>query len=92
MIPNRTHESAERIDRLHDSLKQSLFATSMQLGIASIQLQHNTEAAHISLGEARRLINQMQQELLAYQRIHSQQSAPRNDGIPVTVQDERTGI
>lgn len=92
MIINGTHESTDRIDGLHDSLKQSLFATSMQLGVASVQLHHNTEAAHISLCEARRLISQMQQELLVYQLKHSPQSAPRNDGIPVTVQDGRTGI
>lgn len=48
---------------LHDSVKQQLFAMSMQLGVALAQLEHNREAARKPLLEAEALVHQAQQDL-----------------------------
>lgn len=48
---------------LHDSVKQQLFALSMQLGVALAQLEHDREAARKPLLEAEALVHQAQQDL-----------------------------
>lgn len=48
---------------LHDSVKQQVFAASMQLGAARVLLQHNPEAARTHVVEAEQLAQQAGTEL-----------------------------
>ena len=50
---------------LHDSVKQHLFAVSMQVGAALAQVEHNNAATRQHLLESETLISQAQQELTA---------------------------
>lgn len=57
-------EERNRLARdLHDSVKQQVFAVSMQISTTRSLMASNSEAAHIHLGEAERLVRQAQQEL-----------------------------
>lgn len=57
-------EERNRLARdLHDSVKQQVFATSMQLGAARVLLQHNPEAARTHVVEAEQLAQQAGAEL-----------------------------
>lgn len=57
-------EERNRLAReLHDSVKQQVFATAMQVGAARALVEQNPAAAKISLLEAEQLVSQAQQEL-----------------------------
>lgn len=57
-------EERNRLARdLHDSVKQQVFATSMQVGAALALIEQNPEAAKARLVETERLVRQAQQEL-----------------------------
>jgi NarL family two-component system sensor histidine kinase LiaS len=57
-------EERNRLARdLHDSVKQQIFATAMQVGAARASLEHNPQAAKTHLDETDRLVRQAQQEL-----------------------------
>jgi two-component system, NarL family, sensor histidine kinase LiaS len=57
-------EERNRLARdLHDSVKQQLFATAMQVGAARALLESNPSAARQRLEEAEKLARQSQQEL-----------------------------
>jgi NarL family two-component system sensor histidine kinase LiaS len=59
-----TLEERNRLAReLHDSVKQQIFATTMQVGAARTLLDQDREAAKANLAEAERLVHQAQQEL-----------------------------
>ncbi len=59
-----TMEERNRLAReLHDSVKQQVFATAMQVGAARALMEQNPEAAKVSLNEAETLVRQAQQEL-----------------------------
>lgn len=59
-----TLEERNRLARdLHDSVKQQVFATVMQIGAARTLLDKEPEAAKKRLGEAEQLVRQAQQEL-----------------------------
>ncbi len=59
-------EERNRLARdLHDSVKQQIFATSMQVGAALALLEQNPAAAKERLAETERLVRQAQQELTA---------------------------
>ncbi len=57
-------EERNRLARdLHDSVKQQIFAVSMQIGATRVLLKRDTEAAEGRLNEAEKLVHQAQQEL-----------------------------
>jgi NarL family two-component system sensor histidine kinase LiaS len=57
-------EERNRLARdLHDSVKQQVFATVMQVGAAQASLDHDPGAARTHLAETERLVRQAQQEL-----------------------------
>ncbi len=57
-------EERNRLARdLHDSVKQQVFATTMQLGAARVLLQHDPQAAHAHVVEAEQLAQQAGAEL-----------------------------
>jgi signal transduction histidine kinase len=59
-----TLEERNRLARdLHDSVKQEVFAVSMQISTAKALLAHDVTAACERLNEAERLVRQSQQEL-----------------------------
>src|SRR5579884_2418228 len=59
-----TLEERNRLARdLHDSVKQQIFAISMQIGATRVLLKRDAEAADARLGEAQKLVQQAQQEL-----------------------------
>ncbi len=59
-----TVEERNRLARdLHDSVKQQVFATSMQVGAALALFEQNPAAAKTRLMETQRLVRQAQQEL-----------------------------
>lgn len=59
-----TMEERNRLAReLHDSVKQQVFATAMQVGAARALLDQNPEASKENLAEAEQLVRQAQQEL-----------------------------
>ena len=59
-----TLEERNRLARdLHDSVKQQVFATAMQLGAAQATLDNDPETAKSHLQEAEQLAHQAQQEL-----------------------------
>ncbi len=59
-----TMEERNRLARdLHDSVKQQVFATAMQVGAARALLDQNPGASKENLAEAERLVRQAQQEL-----------------------------
>ncbi len=59
-----TLEERNRLARdLHDSVKQQVFAISMQIGATKFLLRSNVDAAESRLLEAERLVQQAQQEL-----------------------------
>jgi NarL family two-component system sensor histidine kinase LiaS len=59
-----TLEERNRLAReLHDSVKQQVFATAMQVGAARALLDQNPEASKENLAEAEQLVRQAQQEL-----------------------------
>jgi NarL family two-component system sensor histidine kinase LiaS len=59
-----TVEERNRLARdLHDSVKQQLFATGMQVGAARALLEHNVAHADARLADAERLAHAAQQEL-----------------------------
>ncbi len=59
-----TLEERNRLARdLHDSIKQQVFATAMQVATAQALLPHDPEGAQAHLAESQRLVQQTQQEL-----------------------------
>jgi NarL family two-component system sensor histidine kinase LiaS len=59
-----TLEERNRLAReLHDSVKQQVFATAMQVGAARALVDQNPAASKENLAEAERLVRQAQQEL-----------------------------
>lgn len=61
-----TLEERNRLARdLHDSVKQQIFATTMQVGAAKALLDQTPQSAKKHLAEAETLVNQAQQELTA---------------------------
>lgn len=59
-----TLEERNRLARdLHDSVKQQVFATAMQVGAAKALIERDPAAAKIHLSEAEQLVRQAQQEL-----------------------------
>ncbi len=61
-----TLEERNRLARdLHDSVKQQIFAISMQLAAVKVLLKKDTGAAAVRLNEAEKLVRQAQQELTA---------------------------
>ncbi|MCB0155387.1 MAG: HAMP domain-containing protein, partial [Anaerolineae bacterium] len=59
-----TLEERNRLARdLHDSVKQQVFATAMQVGAAKAILDRDPDAAREHLSEAEQLVRQAQQEL-----------------------------
>jgi len=61
-----TLEERNRLARdLHDSVKQQVFAVSMQIGATKVLLRHDVDAAEVRLNEAEKLVRQAQQELTA---------------------------
>src|SRR5207244_3568897 len=59
-----TLEERNRLARdLHDSVKQQIFAVSMQIGATKVLLKRDVAAAEGRLNEAEKLVRQAQQEL-----------------------------
>ncbi|GAC1615172.1 MAG: hypothetical protein NVS4B11_01700 [Ktedonobacteraceae bacterium] len=59
-----TLEERNRLARdLHDSVKQQVFAVSMQIGAIKFLLRRNVDAAEVRLLETEKLVHQAQQEL-----------------------------
>src|SRR6266852_5684996 len=59
-----TLEERNRLARdLHDSVKQQIFAISMQIGATKLLLRRDIDAAEGRLNEAEKLVHQAQQEL-----------------------------
>lgn len=59
-----TLEERNRLARdLHDSVKQQVFAISMQIGATKLLLKRDVQAAETRLNEAEKLVRQAQQEL-----------------------------
>ncbi len=59
-----TLEERNRLARdLHDSVKQQVFAVSMQVGATKFLLRRNIDAAEVRLLETEKLVHQAQQEL-----------------------------
>ncbi len=59
-----TLEERNRLARdLHDSVKQQIFAVSMQIGATKVLLKRDADAAEGRLNEAEKLVHQAQQEL-----------------------------
>ena len=59
-----TLEERNRLARdLHDSVKQQVFAISMQIGATKVLLKRDVDAAETRLHEADKLVRQAQQEL-----------------------------
>ena len=59
-----TLEERNRLARdLHDSVKQQVFAISMQIGATKVLLKRDVAAAELHLNEADKLVRQAQQEL-----------------------------
>jgi signal transduction histidine kinase len=59
-----TLEERNRLARdLHDSVKQQVFAVSMQIGAIKVLLRRDVDAAEVRLNEADKLVRQAQQEL-----------------------------
>ena len=59
-----TLEERNRLARdLHDSVKQQIFAVSMQIGATKVLLKRDVDAAEGRLNEAEKLVHQAQQEL-----------------------------
>ncbi|HLV97791.1 MAG TPA: sensor histidine kinase [Ktedonobacterales bacterium] len=71
---------------LHDSVKQHLFAVSMQVGAALAQAEQSSEATRSHLVEADTLISQAQQELTAL--IHElRPSELQQKGLPAALRE-----
>jgi two-component system, NarL family, sensor histidine kinase LiaS len=59
-----TLEERNRLARdLHDSVKQQIFAVSMQIGATKVLLKRDVDAAEVRLNDAEKLVHQAQQEL-----------------------------
>lgn len=59
-----TLEERNRLARdLHDSVKQQIFAASMQIGAMRVLLRRDVDAAEVRLNETEKLVRQAQQEL-----------------------------
>jgi NarL family two-component system sensor histidine kinase LiaS len=59
-----TLEERNRLARdLHDSVKQQIFAISMQVGATKFLLRRDVNAAEVQLNETEKLVRQAQQEL-----------------------------
>jgi NarL family two-component system sensor histidine kinase LiaS len=59
-----TLEERNRLARdLHDSVKQQIFAVSMQIGATKVLLRRDVDAAEGRLNDAEKLVHQAQQEL-----------------------------
>ena len=59
-----TLEERNRLARdLHDSVKQQIFAVSMQIGATKVLLKRDASAAEARLNETEKLVHQAQQEL-----------------------------
>jgi two-component system, NarL family, sensor histidine kinase LiaS len=59
-----TLEERNRLARdLHDSVKQQIFAISMQVGATKFLLRRDVDAAEVRLNETEKLVRQAQQEL-----------------------------
>jgi signal transduction histidine kinase len=59
-----TLEERNRLARdLHDSVKQQIFAVSMQVGATKVLLRRDVDAAEVRLNETEKLVRMAQQEL-----------------------------
>lgn len=59
-----TLEERNRLARdLHDSVKQQIFAVSMQIGATKLLLRRDADAAEMRLNKAEKLVQQAQEEL-----------------------------
>ena len=75
---------------LHDSVKQHLFAVSMQVNTALSQIDHNSAGTRKHLLEADTLISQAQQDLTAL--IHElRPSVLQQHGLPAALREQATG-
>ena len=91
-------EERNRLARdLHDSVKQQVFATAMQVATVQALLPHNPQAAQAHLAESRRLVQQTQQELTGL--IHElRPAALEGRGLPAALREygtewsQQTGI
>lgn len=80
-------EERNRLARdLHDSVKQQIFATAMQVGAARASLEHNPEAAKTHLAETDRLVRQAQQELTGLLR-ELRPAALEGKGVATALRD-----
>jgi NarL family two-component system sensor histidine kinase LiaS len=83
----RLAERARLSRDLHDSVKQHLFAVSMQVNTALAQLDHNSEGTRKHLLEADTLISQAQQDLTAL--IHElRPSVLQQHGLPAALREQ----
>jgi len=80
-----TLQERNRLARdLHDSVKQQVFATSMQVGAAQASLDHDHQAAKEHLAEADQLSRQAQKELTSI--IHELRPVSLGDqGLPAAL-------
>lgn len=93
-----TLEERNRLARdLHDSIKQQVFATAMQVAAVQALLPHDPQAAQAHLAESRRLVQQTQQELTGL--IHELRPAALDGrGLPAALREhaaewsQQTGI
>ncbi len=83
----RLAERARLSRDLHDSVKQHLFAVSMQVGAALAQVERGGEAPRSHLLEADTLISQAQQDLTAL--IHElRPSVLQQKGLPTALREQ----
>ena len=83
----RLAERARLSRDLHDSVKQHLFAVSMQVGAALAQVEQNNTATRAHLLEADTLISQAQQDLTAL--IHElRPSVLQQKGLPTALREQ----
>lgn len=81
-------EERARISRdLHDSVKQQVFATTMQIGAALAQLDSPNEIAHKHMLEAETLAYQAQQELTTLIRELRPLALQDNKGLAAVLRD-----
>jgi NarL family two-component system sensor histidine kinase LiaS len=82
-----TLEERNRLAReLHDSVKQQVFATAMQVGAARALIEQNPDASKENLAEAEQLVRQAQQELTTLIR-ELRPAALKGKGLARALQD-----
>ncbi len=80
-------EERNRLARdLHDSVKQQVFAVSMQVRTAKMLLKSNTDEAHEHLQEAEQLVQKTQQELIILVR-ELRPIALENKGLVIALRE-----